>query len=188
MYIYKAIMDNNQCNELKNIQYKSMLLSKNITTPDLISLKSNNNNIDIDKFLDDEKNICYAESWNKMDKAFKVKKLYKYAEHYCIKNNCPDNIVKNLKILLKSHLDKKRLINNKEVEYCKEKQEIINIPNLNYKNKRFTIDRADKRVSTIKSLAPLKSQLAKTIKKKSKKRSPKIVVEDNTEDNNKINL
>ena len=96
-------MDNNQCNELKNIQYKSMLLSKNITTPDLMSLKSTNNIIDIDKFLDDEKNICHAESWNKMDKVFKVKKLYKYAEHYCIKNNCPDNIVKNLKVLLKSN-------------------------------------------------------------------------------------
>jgi len=134
-------MDNVQCNELKNIQYKSMLLSKNVTTPDMISVKSNNNNIDIDKFLDDEKKICATENWNKMDKTFKIKKLYKYADKYCLKNNCPDNSIKILKNLFKSHLDKKRLTNNKEVEYCKEQQEIINIPNLNYKNKRFTIER-----------------------------------------------
>jgi hypothetical protein len=47
-------MDNVQCNELKNIQYKSMLLSKKTTTSDIVSIKSTSN-IDIDKFLDDEK-------------------------------------------------------------------------------------------------------------------------------------
>ena len=77
-------------------------------------------------------------------------------------------------------MDKKRLTNNKEVEYCKEKQEVLNVPNLNYKNKCFTIERSEKRISTIKSLAPIKSQLTKTVKKKTKKKSPKINVEDDT--------
>ena len=151
-------MDNQQCNELKNIQYKSMLLSKKSTTPELIS--NTNNNIDIDKFLDEEKNTRSNENWNKMDKTFKIKKLNQYAEKFCLKHNCPENCIKNLKLLLKNHLDKKRLVSNKEVEYNKEQQEIINIPSLIYKNKRFTIERSEKRVSTVKSLAPLK----KTIK------------------------
>ena len=43
-------MDNQQCNELKNIQYKSMLLSKKSTTPELIS--KTNNNIDIEAYSD----------------------------------------------------------------------------------------------------------------------------------------
>ena len=172
-------MDNVQCNELKNIQYKSMLLSKKTTTSDIVSIKSTSN-IDIDKFLDDEKKICSNENWNKMDKTFKIKKLYKYADKFCLKNNCPDNSSKILKNLFKSHLDKKRLTNNKEVEYCKEKQEVLNVPNLNYKNKCFTIERSEKRISTIKSLAPIKSQLTKTVKKKTKKNSPKINVEDDT--------
>ena len=162
-------MDNQQCNELKNIQYKSMLLSKKSSTPDLMSNK-NNNNFDLDKFLDDERKTRSNENWNKMDKTFKIKKLNQYAEKFCLKHNCPENCIKNLKILLKSHLDKKRLLSNKEVEYCKEEQEIINIPSLNYKNKRFTIERSEKRISTIKSLAPSK----KTIKKKIKKDFTKI--------------
>ena len=166
-------MDNQQCNELKNIQYKSMLLSKKSSTPDLMSNK-NNNNFDLDKFLDDERKTRSNENWNKMDKTFKIKKLNQYAEKFCLKHNCPENCIKNLKILLKSHLDKKRLLSNKEVEYCKEEQEIINIPSLNYKNKRFTIERSEKRISTIKSLAPSK----RTIKKKSRKISPKLIIKD----------
>ena len=166
-------MDNQQCNELKNIQYKSMLLSKKSSTPDLMSNK-NNNNFDLDKFLDDERKTRSNENWNKMDKTFKIKKLNQYAEKFCLKHNCPENCIKNLKILLKSHLDKKRLLSNKEVEYCKEEQEIINIPSLNYKNKRFTIERSEKRISTIKSLAPSK----RTTKKKSRKISPKLTIKD----------
>ena len=165
-------MDNQQCTELKNIQYKSMLLSKKSTTPELMSKL--NNNIDIDKFLDEEKKTRSNENWNKMDKTFKIKKLNQYADNFCLKHNCPENCVKNLKILLKNHLDKKRLLSNKEVEYSKENQEIINIPSLIYKNKRFTIERSDKRISTIKSLAPSK----KTVKKKSRKNSPKIKIKD----------
>ena len=57
-------MGDQQCNELKNIQYKSMLLSKNSTTPDMMSIKSNN--IDLDKFLDEEKKTRISENWNKM--------------------------------------------------------------------------------------------------------------------------
>jgi hypothetical protein len=167
-------MDNQQCNELKNIQYKSMLLSKKSTTPELIS---KTNIIDIDKFLDEEKKTRSNENWNKMDKTFKIKKLNQYAEKFCLKHNCPENCIKNLKLLLKNHLDKKRLLSNKEVEYSKEEQEITNIPSLNYKNKRFTIDRNDKRVSTIKSLAPAKKTL-KSINKKSRKISPKIKIKD----------
>ena len=169
-------MDNQQCNELKNIQYKSMLLSKKSTTPELIS-KTNNNNIDIDKFLDEEKKTRSNENWNKMDKTFKIKKLNQYAEKFCLKHNCPENCVKNLKLLLKNHLDKKRLLSNKEVEYNKEEQEIIDIPSLSYKNKRFTIERSDKRVSTIKSLAPSKKTV-KAVNKKSRKISPKIKIKD----------
>ena len=166
-------MDNQQCNELKNIQYKSMLLSKNSNTPDLMSNK-NNSDFDLDKFLDDERKTRSNENWNKMDKTFKIRKLNQYAEQFCLKNNCPENCVKNLKILLKTHLDKKRLLSNKEVEYCRDNQEIVNIPSLHYKNKRFTIERSDKRISTIKSLAPSK----KTIKKKSRKNSPKLKIKD----------
>lgn len=166
-------MDNQQCNELKNIQYKSMLLSKNNTTPEMISIQTKNA-IDIDKFLDEEKKSRSTENWNKMDKTFKIKKLNDYAEKFCNKNDYPDNCLKNLKVLLKSNLDKKRLLSNKEVEYDKEIQEIINIPNLIYKNKRFSIERGDKRISTIKSLGPSN----KDTKKKSRKRSPKVKIRE----------
>ena len=80
--------------------------------------------------------------------------------------------------IIQNHLDKKRLVSNKEVEYNKEQQEIINIPSLIYKNKRFTIERSEKRVSTVKSLAPLKKTIKSTSRKKSRKNSPKIKIQD----------
>ena len=67
-----------ECLELKNIKYKTMLLSG---VP-LKETKQSNNLDNLDKFLEDEKNTNKCEPWCKLDKTIKTKKIIDYVELY----------------------------------------------------------------------------------------------------------
>ena len=75
---------------------------------------------------------------------------------------------KLLSVFLKDSLDKKKLSRVKDVIYDKEAGIIKEIPALVYtkSNKHFTLKNIDKRVSTLKSLAPKKNNGHGTIKNK----------------------
>ena len=60
-----------ECQELKNIKYKTMLLNG---VP-LQETKSSNNLTNLDKFLESEKNNNINEPWCKLNKTIKTKKL-----------------------------------------------------------------------------------------------------------------
>jgi hypothetical protein len=60
-----------ECVELKNIIYKTMLLN-GVSIPET---KSTNNLLNIDKFLEDEKKNNVLEPWSKLDKTHKTKKI-----------------------------------------------------------------------------------------------------------------
>ena len=77
---------------------------------------------------------------------------------------------------LKDSLDKKELLRVKDVIYDKNTGIIKDIPALHYikSNKHFTLKNIDKRISTLKSLAPKKNQ--GTIKNKNKS---EIVISSN---------
>ena len=68
--------------------------------------------------------------------------------------------VKALTAFLKDCLDKKKLARVKDVIYDKDTGIVKDIPALVYtkSNKHFTLKNIDKRVSTLKSLAPKKGQ------------------------------
>ena len=72
--------------------------------------------------------------------------------------NLDENEAKNLVIFFKDSLDKKKLCRVKDVIYDKINGIIKEIPSLTYtkSNKHFTLKNMDKRVSTLKSLAPKK--------------------------------
>ena len=148
-------MDKDECTELKNIQYQTMLLSKNKLVEQTYSDITNER---IDIFLQKEQEINVNESWNKLDKNTKNKKIQLYSKKYITDNNLDTLTEIVLSTFLRSCLDKKRLLNNKEVIYCKILQEITSIPALKYKNNKFGLDRCDKRISTLKSLTPIKSK------------------------------
>ena len=67
-----------ECIELKNIKYKTMLLNGN----PILETKSSNNLSSLDKFLEDEKNSNKNEPWSKLDKTIKTQKLLLYVENY----------------------------------------------------------------------------------------------------------
>ena len=68
------IKKSEECIELKNIKYKTMLLNGN----PLNETKSSNNMLNLEKFLEDEKNNNINEPWCKLNKTIKTKKLLEF--------------------------------------------------------------------------------------------------------------
>lgn len=145
-----------ECLELKNIKYKTMLLSG---VP-LKETKQSNNLDNLDKFLEDEKNTNKSEPWCKLDKTIKTKKIIDYVELYKTENSLDQEEEKIMITFLKDCLDRKKLQRVKDVIYDKATGQIKDIPALSYtkSNKHFTLKNLEKRVSTLKSLAPKKAQ------------------------------
>lgn len=129
-----------ECVELKNIEYKNMLLNHQKSKK-----KTKLTNIDLDDFLKKESKLNGNVLWNKLDKCMKIKKLVAFAEKW-VKTNMKgkesefpqkiDDMGEKLKKYLKTALYRKKLLKNKEVDYDVEKEIITNIPGLQYKKQR----------------------------------------------------
>jgi hypothetical protein len=169
-----TVKKSEECLELKNIKYKTMLLSG----APLKETKHSNNIDNLDKFLEDEKNTNNSEPWCKLDKTIKTKKMVDFVELYKKENSLDQEEEKLLVAFLKDCLDRKKLQRVKDVIYDKTTGAIKDIPALSYmkSSKHFTLKNLEKRVSTIKSLAPKKTQ--GTIKNKG---LPKKDIEKDTE-------
>jgi hypothetical protein len=155
-----------ECIELKNIKYKTMLLSGNV----IQEIKSSNDLTNLDKFLEDNKTKNQNEPWSKLDKTIKTKKLLSFADNYCKEKSYDADESKLLVAFLKDSLDRKRLQRIKDVDYDKITGEIKDIPALHFNKatKHFTLKNLDKRISTIKSLPPKKVRgTAKNVKETS---------------------
>ena len=154
-------MANNECIELKNIKYKSMLLSGN-TKDDVKETVENMSNLDI--FLNDEKQTVTNEPWIKLDKTTKLQKFKDYIE-ISYKEETTDE-KNSLYRVLATNLDRKKLLKAKDVLYDKDNGVITSIPVLQFNSttKKFTLKRCEKRQSTLKSLAPKKNRIKKNDK------------------------
>ena len=157
------IVNNEECVELKNIKYKTMLLSG---VP-IQETKSANDLSNLEKFLENEQNNNKNEPWCKLDKTIKTKKLLEYVNLYKVENKLDDEESELLVTFFKDCLDRKKFQRVKDVVYDKTTGLIKEIPALSYTKatKHFTLKNIDKRVSTQKSLPAKKLQ--STIKNKS---------------------
>jgi len=150
-----------ECVELKNIKYKSMLLNgSNEEVKETVENVSN-----LDSFLEEEKQTSSNEPWIKLNKTTKLIKFQEFVEKYSIDNKLNQDETTDLFKFLSTNLDRKRFLKTKEVNYDKDSGVIISIPSLFYNssNKKFTLKRSDKRQSTLKSLAPKKTKNKKNI-------------------------
>jgi hypothetical protein len=156
------IANNEECVELKNIKYKTMLLSG---VP-IKETKSANDLSNLEKFLENEQNNNKNEPWCKLDKTIKTKKLAEYVNLYKVENKLDEEESELLILFFKDCLDRKKFQRVKDVIYDKATGLIKEIPALSYTKatKHFTLKNVDKRVSTQKSL-PIK-KLQGTIKNK----------------------
>jgi hypothetical protein len=161
----KQIKKNEECVELKNIKYQTMLINNSNTSGPIV--KENIENID--NFLSMEKQHNQKQPWCKLGDGTKIRKLHEYINELCLKNKDNDERKKRLKVYLKKCLERKKLQRVKDVQYNVNTGKIINIPGLKFnkdKNK-YTLKNVDKKTSTLKSLAP------KRRKKKKKKKEEK---------------
>lgn len=145
------------CVELKNIKYKTMMLNGVPLTTSKITA----NNIDnLDKFLESEKNSNINDSWSNLDKTVKIKKLTVFADTYKTENNLTKEEHDELMRFLKEALDHKKIQRVKDVVYDKITGTIKSIPALahNKSTNHYTLKNNDKRVSTLKSLPPKKTR------------------------------
>jgi hypothetical protein len=172
---------NEECNELKNIKYKTMLLNG-------IPLKetkiNNNNNIScLEKFLENEQQNNINGPWCKLDKTVKIKKLLSYVDLCKDKYNlnCDEETI--LIAFFRDCLERKKLQKVKDVIYDKNTGTIKDIPALLYnkKNKHFTLKIMDKRISTLKSLPPKK--IHGTIKNKQNINIQEEIFQNSQEEN-----
>ena len=148
-------MSYEECQELKNIKYKTMLLSGN--NQKLIpSITNDISNLDI--LLEKESKKNKNESWNKLDKSVKMDKISGYIDILTTKYKLNITEKNNLKEYLSNTLDKKSLHRNKDVIYIKESGILENIPILQFNNttRKFTLKKISQRVSTAKALGPTK--------------------------------
>jgi hypothetical protein len=151
------------CNELKTLKYKTMILN-GVTWPET---KSSTDLVNLDKFLENEKNNNANEPWSKLDKTAKIKKLYLFADTYKLANNLTEEEHQDLIAFFKDCLDRKKLNRVKDVIYNKETGEIKDVPALHFNKptSHFTLKNIDKRVSTLRGLTPKKKiGTAKNIK------------------------
>ena len=142
-----------ECVELRNMKYKSMLLKKTNTT----QLTKCNSNIDIDSFLEKERTQNKEDQWTKLDKSMKNSKIIAFVDTYASENNLNEKDKSFLQNFLFYCLDQKKLIKTKDVVYDKVTGTITSIPCLLYTptlTKKFTLKRCEKRPSTLSSLAP----------------------------------
>ena len=155
-----------ECIELKNIKYQSMLLSHNYNNDK--EIKGNIKDID-ELLLRQKKNM--NKPWSKLDKLTKLKKLYAYIESIKDKEELTPIEFKSLKVYMRQCLERKKLQRVKDVIYNKETAIIENIPGLKFNKKigrRFTLKQVDKKGTTLKNLTKLKTKSSKSIRKKSK--------------------
>jgi hypothetical protein len=146
---------NEECHELKNIKYKTMLLNR---TPKKETKLSNNNISSLEIFLENEQQLNINGPWCKLDNTIKMKKLACYVKTYKDINSLNDEEETHLITFFKDCLERKKLQKVKDVVYDKNTGIIKEIPALIYNkaHKHFTLKCMDKRISTLKSLPPKK--------------------------------
>jgi hypothetical protein len=128
-----------------------------------MSLENKITKVDIDDLnvlLEQEKQRNKGEVWIKLNKTARIQKLYDYADNYGKEKNMIAKDIRLLKNFFKSCLDRNKLNRAKDVVYNKETREVVSIPALQFNpiTRNFTLRIMDtKRVSTLKSLTPKKS-------------------------------
>lgn len=153
---------NNTCNELKNIQYQTMLLNQHGDN----SISNTSENLtDLNDFFDKEKESNKQLPWNKLDKSLKLRKISNFVRKYSQEHNLEKSVSQELGYYLKDCLERRKLQRQKDIEYDKITGSIKDIHNLVYNkhNGTFLLKSIEKKQGITKGLAPKSKK--KTLKK-----------------------
>ena len=148
--------DKQECKEYNALKYKTMILTGNNIEK---KIDNETNEDTINNFLINEMKENKKQSWNKLSKTEKIKKLNHYINNNLSEKYDLNEIEKsNTKRFILGLLDRKKLTKNNDIEYDSESGNIINIALLlfNTNNRKFTLNKE------------LNQKKTKTIKKKAK--------------------
>jgi hypothetical protein len=162
------IQQTNECTELKNIKYKSMMLKNNQKRGDaamqmLHNTSATNSITHIENYLEREREHNISEPWGKLDKTVKIAKINTFSKAYATEHGLSDSDSANLVAYLVACIDHKKIVKTKDVIYDKITGSIVSIPVLTHvtisdSGTKFTLRRCDKRQSTLKSLPTSKQK------------------------------
>jgi hypothetical protein len=141
-----------------NMKYKGVFLNSFDNSHETTKVAT------INTFLEKESINNKTESWNKLDKTGKIRLLNTYVDEIATSHNLSSTEISSLKHYLAESLDKKKLQHVKDVHCDKVSGKIIAIPTLHFNTsgRKFTLKRAEKRVSTLKSLGKGKKAITPT--------------------------
>lgn len=148
--------DKQECKEYNALKYKTMILTGNNIEK---KIDNETNEDTINNFLMNEMKENKKQSWNKLSKTEKIKKLNHYINNNLSeKYNLSEIEKSNTKRFVLGLLDRKKLTKNNDIEYDSESGNVINIALLlfNLSNRKFTLNKESNQKKT------------KTIKKKAK--------------------
>jgi hypothetical protein len=159
-----------ECQELKNIKYQTMLLNGNSK---IDSTKQNTANLE--DFLEKENASNKKQPWSKLGRSTKLKKIELFVNEYSNENKLSIKEKKNLLKYLILCLHKKKLQRVKDVVYDVKNEKIKSVPGLNFNKikKKFTLRNLDKKKTTLKAL------VSKNRNKKNKKNKIDIHLKEN---------
>ena len=98
-----------ECVELKNIKYQTMLINNSNSSPQVV--KENIENID--NFLTMEKQHNQKQPWCKLGDGTKIRKLHEYINELCAKNKDNEDRKKKVKSIFKKMFGKKKTSKSK---------------------------------------------------------------------------
>ena len=158
----------NSCLELDNIKYKTML--EHGAKSEMVPKSKSNNAKDIEAYLEKEKKQRKHLTWSRLDRSSKIKKLHDFAENYCSQKKLNEKELQDLKTYFTRSINRKKLLRVKEVTYDKEKECVLDVPQLifNKTARKFTLKRSAQRSSTLSSLGPGNTRKKRSSKKKDK--------------------
>jgi hypothetical protein len=90
--------------------------------------------------------------WNKLNKSLKLKRMMDFAEELRIKDELDEERTEQLKVLLRTRLDRKCLQRVKDVVYNAEEGKIVSIPSLIRVQSKYTL--RSESASPLSSLGP----------------------------------
>ena len=100
-------MNKDDCKELKNIKFQTMMTSSNTSETDTKKSKT-----DVDKLLKEESDKNKKEQWSKLDKTDKIKKVNEYISKTLKEEmQLSNSEIGDLKKYMTNCIDKKRLKN-----------------------------------------------------------------------------
>ena len=152
---------NDECLELKSINYKNMLLKGSNLS---FNEEKYDNSLILDSFLEKESMLNKKEHWIKLDKPEKIIKIKKYGEKLIEKYKLNKDEIDNMYKFFTYCIDNKKINKIKDIDYNKIDGEIkdISIILFNDTSRNFYLKKSDKHISTLKSIPPKKNKTIKS--------------------------